>query len=137
MRLATLSLAIGHPLRHETIVLLLDGARRGRTIVAVSGTHDPDAVIEVVECVTQGIECEHLGAIVVASVRPPGAVTGHADPSALDRESDPDIDLDRDIDRWLEMSEIASLAGVEVLEWYVIGSAVRCPRDDLGEPPRW
>ncbi len=117
--LATVALAIGRPLRDETIVIVLDEARRGRAIVVVSGTVAADSVIDVVECVTQGDGCEHIGAIVVASVRPDAGI----DPS--------------DIDRWLEMSEIAELAGVELLEWFVIGRSISCPRDHLGEPPRW
>ena len=40
-------------------------------------------------------------------------------------------------DRTVQMSEIAELSGVEVLEWFVIDRAVSCPRDRLGEPPRW
>ena len=117
--LAALALAISRPLRSETVLLLLDEARRGRAIVAVSGTTDPDQVIEVVECVTQAEGCERLGAIVVASARPGG-------------DDDPG-----DVDRWLEMSDIAELAGVELLEWFVVGRTISCPRDRLGEPPRW
>lgn len=117
--LATIAMAIARPLRSETILLLLDEARRGRAIVVVSGTTEPDQVIEVIECITQGEGCEHIGAIVVASVRP------HGD------------EHPGDVDRWLEMSDIASLAGVELLEWFVIGRTINCPRDRLGEAPRW
>jgi hypothetical protein len=35
------------------------------------------------------------------------------------------------------MSDIAEQAGVELLEWFVISGDVTCPRDQLGEPPRW
>jgi hypothetical protein len=38
------------------------------------------------------------------------------------------------------MSDVAEQVGVEVLEWFVIGNSgrdVTCPRDQLGEPPRW
>jgi hypothetical protein len=124
--LSTLLMALHRPLRAETIVLVLDESRRGRTIVVVTGTHDPDSVIEVVECLTQGME--YPGAIVVGSVRPeaPDAPDAAPDPAACG-----------DVDRWLEMSEIASLVGVELLEWFVIGRSVRCPRDELGEAPRW
>jgi hypothetical protein len=117
--LAAIAMAITRPIRSETILLLLDEARCGRAIVIVSGTTDPDQVIEVVECITQGEGCEHLGAIVVASARP------HGD------------EHPGDVDRWLEMSDIASLAGVELLEWFVIGRTISCPRDRLGEAPRW
>ncbi len=117
--LAAIAMAVTRPLRSETILLLLDEARRGRAIVVVSGTTEPDQVIEVVECITQGEGCEHLGAIVVASVRPEGGGSSG------------------DIDRWLEMSDIASVAGVELLEWFVIDRTISCPRDSLGEAPRW
>jgi hypothetical protein len=121
--LSTLLMAVHRPLRAETIVLVLDEARRGRTIVVVTETNDADSAIEVVECLTQGMD--HPGAIVVGSVRP----------KAIDAASDPAAP--GDVDRWLEMSEIASLVGVELLEWFVIGRSVRCPRDELGEAPRW
>lgn len=119
--LATIALAITRPLRSETVLLLLDEARCGRAIVVVGDTTHPDQVIEVVECITQADE--HLGAIVVASARPEGGDAPGDDPG--------------DIDRWLEMSDIAALAGVELLEWFVIGRTISCPRDLLGEAPRW
>ncbi len=117
---AMLSLSIHRPLRDETIVLLLDEAQCGKAIVVVSGTADPDAVIEVVDCITN--TTEPLAAIVVGSVRP---------------NDDGTTEVGGDVDRWLEMSDIADAAGVDLLEWYVIGRSVRCPRDLLGEPPRW
>ena len=61
-----------------------------------------------------------VGAMIVASVRP-----AHHDPDASD------------IDRWLEMSDLTEQAGIELLEWFVISEGVSCPRDLLGEPPRW
>lgn len=117
--LATIAMAITRPLRSETVLLLLDEARRGRAIVVVSGTTEPDQAIEVVECITQGDGGERIGAIVVASVRPGAGVQ-------------PD-----DVDRWLEMSDVASLVGIELIEWFVIGPTISCPRDRLGEAPRW
>jgi hypothetical protein len=117
----TISMAVHRPLRHETIVALLDDARCGLGVVVVSGTREQDAVIEVVECLLDpGAHGGRVGALIVASVRP-------------DRSHD-DVD---DIDRWLEMSDLTEQAGCELLEWFVIGSEVSCPRDLLGEPPRW
>ena len=117
----TISMAVHRPLRYETIVALLDDARCGLGVVVVNGTHDHDAVIEVVECLLDpGAHGGRVGALIVASVRPD--------------QSDGDGD---DIDRWLEMSELTEQAGCELLEWFVIGSEVSCPRDLLGEPPRW
>ena len=121
---AMLAMAVRHPRRHETIVLLLDEARCGRSIVVVADTVRPESVIDVVECLTQGLHAEDLGGIVVATVRP-------GEPSS------DEASLDADVDRWLEMSDIAGAMGVDVLEWWVIGESIRCPRDRLGEPPRW
>lgn len=117
----TVSMAVQRPLRHETIVVLLDDARRGLALAVVSDTTRPDDVIEVVECIAgPAAQGGRVAAIVVATVRPAGTdlVTG-------------------DIDRWLEMSDLTEQMGVELLEWFVIGSEVSCPRDRLGEPPRW
>ena len=121
---AMLAMSVSQPRRHETIVLLLDEARCGRSIVVVADTLHPDSVIEVVECLTHGLHAEDLGGIVVATVRP-----GEPNPDAAL--------LDADVDRWLEMSDVAGDVCVDVLEWWVIGESIRCPRDRLGEPPRW
>ena len=122
--LLTLAMAIQQPLRAETVSLLLDDQRRGIAVAVVSGTHRADDVLEVVECFTRrAAHGGRIGAIIVASVRP-------------DAVDEPD-QSEADIDRWLEMSEIAEQAGVELLEWFVIAGDVTCPRDRLGEPPRW
>jgi len=119
--LLTLGLAISCPPRHETIVLMLDDDRRGLGVVIVSGTIDPEHVLNVAECVAR--TSEHGGAtsaLVIASIRP-----GHVGHS------------DGDDTRWLDLTRIADDAGVELLEWYVIGDEVSYPRHQLGEPPRW
>ena len=123
--LSVIRLAMAQPLRPETIVLVLDGDRRGRTVVVVDGTDEADAVLEVVERLAGSIaEAGHDAALVVATVRPGGSP------------------LPGDDDRWLEASELAEEVGVELLEWFVIvddtgAAAAWCPRDLLGEPPRW
>lgn len=121
--LLALAMAIQQPLRAETVTLLLDEQRRGIAVAVVSGTHQPDDVLEVVECFTRNsVHGGRVGSIVVATVRPDGA---------------DETTTESDVDRWLEMSDIAEQAGVELLEWFVIGGDVTCPRDRLGEPPRW
>jgi hypothetical protein len=126
--LLMLAMAIQQPLRAETIAVLLDDQRRGIAVAVVSGTHQPDDVLEVVECFTRSAtHGGRVGSIIVASVRPdPG------DPDLGD-----EVTTATDVDRWLEMSDIAEQAGVELLEWFVISGEVTCPRDQLGEPPRW
>lgn len=119
--LALISAAIAHPLEHETVAVLLDEARCGGTITVVTGTDDPDAIFDVVEVMGMAALSEpSVTSLLVASVRPRGAT------------------LPGDVDRWLEASATADTFGLELLEWFVIGPAgPECPRDLIGEPPRW
>lgn len=123
--LAVIQLAMRLPPTNETIALVLDDDHRGRTIVVVDGTEHPDSVLDVVERLVDSIVASGRdGSLVLASIRP-------------DRGP-----LEGDGDRWLEASELADAAGVELLEWFVIDGApgsgtAWCPRDLLGEPPRW
>ncbi|MDP2293185.1 MAG: hypothetical protein Q8M22_18535 [Actinomycetota bacterium] len=114
-------LALSRPLEHETLVFLLDRHGRGGVITIVSGTATADSVLTVVECFSLAAQrVPEAAAMVVASVRPGSCI------------------LPGDIDRWLEASAIATLHGVQLLEWFVVNeSGARCPRDLLGEPERW
>ncbi|MFZ8999083.1 MAG: hypothetical protein ACO3D0_12020 [Ilumatobacteraceae bacterium] len=136
--LALLRAVVAHPSRHETIVVLLDGVRRGVSIVVVDGTIDPDDVVRSVEVVAEAVSmavARHdtypvhesaIGALVVASVRP-----------------DPIDHLDDllDADRWLHLDEITERHGIELVEWFVLqGDGVDLisrPRELLDERPRW
>jgi nucleotide-binding universal stress UspA family protein len=123
--LAVIRLAMHLPLTSETIALVLDADHRGRTVVVVDGTDESGSVLEVTERLADAIATSgHDGALVLASVRPGG------EPAPADA------------DLWLEASELAEAAGVELLEWFVIGEdtgppTAWCPRDLLAEPPRW
>jgi hypothetical protein len=114
-------LAMHHPPVAETVALLLDHERRGLGLVVVSGTFHGDDVLEVAECLSAvSVDVDRLGGLVLATVRPGGGA--HAD----------------DGDRWLEMSDECDQAGMELVEWFLVGAhGVTCPRDLLGEPPRW
>lgn len=108
------------PARHETVVVVLDDAHRGLGVVSVTDTDEPDAAVTVVECIAQPDLFDGEGsALIVASVRPGGTVT------------------DDDIDRWFEMCDLADQVGIELVEWFVVGRSVSCPRDLVGAPPRW
>lgn len=112
--------ALAIPRRPETVVVLLDHERRGRSIINVDGTGDPDAVLDVAELsIRMAAGLRAVGGALVASVRPAGA-----------------DDLD-DVERWLELDERFAVAGIELVEWYIYGRAVSKPRVLLGEPERW
>ena len=108
------------PPRHETVCVLLDQRRSGVGIVSVDGTVEPDSVLDVVDLVVMtAVADDRVDACVVASIRPGGS-----------------DDLD-DLERWSEMSIRLEEAGVELVEWFVLGTGVSCPRALLGEPSRW
>ena len=108
------------PRRPETVVVLLDHDRRGRSILNVDRTDHPDAVLEVAELSIA--LCDGSPAVsgaLIASVRPAGG-----------------DELD-DVERWLELDERFAMAGIELIEWYVYGRSVSRPRVLIGEPQRW
>ena len=119
--LALLHRILATPRRHETVLVLLDDEHRGRAIVSVDGTDRPDQVLDVIECVLRPelIESE-VGAVIVAS----------------DRTAAGGIESG-DTDRWFEMCDLTERIGVELVEWFVFGAEISCPRDRLGVPARW
>ena len=124
--IAIVSLAIHRPLVAETIAFFLDETSRSNTITVVSGTTDPDSVLTIAECMAvAGSRSPSLCGVVLATVRP------NAPPSLPPT-------LPGDIDRWVDANEITTSHGIELIEWFVVGSSgVACPRDLLGEPQRW
>ena len=130
--LTMIRLATTEPRRNETIVVLLDDARRGLGVVIVSGTDDNQAVLEVIDCITASASRhEELDGVIIASVRTATCLDSH-DWSVLGAAEDADID------RWFEMSHLAEEAGIELVEWFIVGRAgATCPRDLIGAAPRW
>lgn len=132
---AVVALARSLPPEPETIVVLLDHDRRGHQIMVLHGTPDVDHVLRVVEVVVdvvaEGVPgtADPIGALVVASLRP-------GRPVELD-----------DVDRWCELVSTCDDAGLVLVEWFVdascgsvdaeTGARVECPRELLGERPRW
>jgi hypothetical protein len=131
--LTMIKLIAAEPLRNETIVLLLDDARRGLGVVIVSGTDDNQAVLEVIDCITASASRhEELDGVIIASVRTATSLDSH-DWAVLGAVEDADVD------RWFEMSHLAEEAGIELVEWFIVGraGATTCPRDLIGAAPRW
>lgn len=111
------------PQRPETVVVLLDHDRRGRSILNVDGTDHPDAVLAVAEwSIDLAGRSPGVGGAIVASVRPHGA---------------DELDDLSDLERWLDLDERFARADIELIEWYVVGRAVSRPRTLVGEPDRW
>jgi hypothetical protein len=111
-------LCLAAPYGNDTVAILLDAQRRGIGIVVVTGTLDPDALFRVIDLCIQARYTD-LAGLVLATSRPDG------DMEAADRE------------RWIEATSYCDDAGIELVEWFVIGEHVACPRDLAGEPPRW
>lgn len=119
--LDVIRLAMSDPLRTETLGYLLTDTGRPGVVAVISGTEEPDTVVNVADCLSAagGIHPD-VASLVIASIRTSGGVTA------------------RDVDRWLEASDVADSNGVRLVEWFVIGpSGVACPRDLLGERERW
>lgn len=109
-----------NPVVHETIAILLDEDHRGSTVMNFDGTTDNDSVLWVADAVTERAHrSDGVGAVVIASFRPDGS-----------------DELD-DVERWLTIDEQLGLVGIELVEWFVIGRSISCPRALLGDPPRW
>jgi DNA repair protein RadC len=111
-------LSIAAPFGNDTVAILLDPERRGIGIIMVTGTIDPDTLFWVIDLCIEA-RYPNLAGLVLASARPGG------DMEAADRE------------RWIEATLHCDDAGIELVEWFVIGEHIACPRDLAGEPSRW
>jgi hypothetical protein len=116
-----LQLAVSIPLEHETLAFLLDDDGCGGVIMSIQGTERAELVLDITERICDaGSRVPEISALVIATVRPGVGL------------------LPGDIDRWLEASDIAEAHGITLLEWYLVDRhGFHCPRELIGEPPRW
>ena len=119
--LRVVSMAIRHPLEAETIAFFLDDCNCSNTITVISGTTEPDSIVAVAECVALAASrSPSLCGVVLATIRPAGGL------------------LPGDLERWQLIDAITEAQGIELVEWFIVGSAgVDSPRGLLGEPDRW
>lgn len=118
--LALVLYAAATPPRSEIVVILLDQRRCLVTMLTVTSPPDADGIFAVLDAVLGAPTHEReFHEVILASCRPGGGV-------GFD-----------DADRWMEASDLCAWHGIRLVEWFVLGAAVECPRDLLGEPPRW
>jgi len=118
--LLLIMLLLEHDAQNETLVLVLDDARRGIAVMRVTGTGDPDTLLGVVDQVAEASRASsEAAAIVLVSARQCSAVG---------------ID---DMHRWHEADESCADADLELIEWFVVGNEVTCPRVLCGVDSRW
>jgi hypothetical protein len=111
-------LEMGAPYDHDTIAILLDAERRGIGAIVVTDTFDPDALFTVIDVCVAGPVLD-VDAVILATSRPGGDMTP------------------ADLDRWFEAATQCNDAGIELVEWFVLGTRVERPRELAGDPPRW
>ena len=128
--LAAVRSMFASPDRDETIVLTLDQRWCGLGLISVDGPDDggpadDDAVVWSAHYLAllahdgpAGGPLADARRVVMATARPGRSYS-----------------LD-DADRWLEASATVAEAGLELVEWFVIGSATGCPRELVNEPSR-
>ena len=104
----------------ETMVFVLDDARRGIGIMRVTGTGDPDSLLGVVDSVAEASQSSPGAAgLILVSARASSAIS---------------VD---DLRRWHEADESCSDANLDLVEWFVVSTEVSCPRELCGVAPRW
>jgi hypothetical protein len=111
-------LALAAPFGHDTVAVLLDADRRGVGILVVTDTRDDDAIFRVIDVCVHARYTE-IGALILATSRPGGSV------------------LSSDAARWSRASRQCDAGGIELLEWFVIGTHIARPRELTGDHPRW
>ena len=111
---------VGSEASAETLVLALDDRRCGVSITSVSCTDDPDAVLGVIDALAESAQASlDVASLIVASVRPNG-----------------EFEIG-DLARWYEADQSCSESEIELVEWFVIGKSISCPREFCGVPQRW
>ncbi len=104
----------------ETLVIALDDRQCGVSIGRITGTDDPDALLGVVDVFAEAARSSiEVTGLIVASLRPDGEfVVG-------------------DLERWHDADESCAESDIDLIEWFVIGATIFCPRELCGVPARW
>jgi hypothetical protein len=119
--IAVFAAQMTRPLRAETLVMFLDDAGRGTTLITVTDTDDPFQIVDIAETMAlSGSASPDVSGLVLASVRPGGSV------------------LPGDDELWLEAADVVDELGLILIDWLVIGrDGTVSPRELLGMPSRW
>jgi len=104
----------------QIIALTLDAESRGRNILIVNNTPDPNALLGIVDMISNSAAGDpHVHGLILASVRPGGGVSYD------------------DLDRWDQADDICAAVGIDLIEWFVLGASIGCPRELCGADARW
>ncbi len=118
LRIVTISMAT--PAAHQIIAITLDAEQRGIHVLAINETTEPDALLGVVDMIVDSAAYDaEVHGLVLAAIRPGG-----------------DVDF-ADLGRWNEIDDLCASAGIDLIEWFVLGATISCPRDMCGTAPRW
>jgi len=118
--LLLIMLLLEHDALDETLVLVLDDARRGIAVMRITGTGDPDSLLGVVDSVAEASRASPEAAgVILVSARPSSAIT---------------VD---DLQRWHDADQSCADADLELVEWFVVSHEVACPRALCGVTSRW
>lgn len=103
----------------KIVAIVLDHRDRVISLLTVTSPPDADGLFGVLEAIGRRNSAGLIRGVILASCR-----------------GDHGLDAD-DADRWMEASDLCTPYGIDLVEWFVVGPTIVCPRDILGEPPRW
>lgn len=130
--LAVVGLLAARPRRNETILMVLDRRWRGELVIVVDGSepevgapHEP-----VVEPLVDAVEVGTLAALDVLGSDALGLVVASVRTARGVRPGDAET--------WSTISAQAHQHGLVLVEWFVVAAGgIYCPRDLVGDVPRW
>jgi len=119
--MAVFAAQMSKPLCAETLVMFLDDAGRGSTLVTITDTDDPFQIVDVAEAMAMAANSNpEVSGLVLATVRPGGGV------------------LPGDDELWLEAADVVDEIGLTLIDWLVIGrEGAFSPRELLRMASRW
>ncbi len=103
------------------MIITVDDTMRGLGVLSVTGVSGPQQVLSVIDYIAEASYAHpDVSGLLVASTHPTSSGLGVAD-----------------LEAWHDADLTCRDAGLELVEWFVVGSSVSCPRELGGIPARW